>query len=152
MVTVLLKVYIHAPIERVWELFSDHEGYVRFKAVSFARLLKEGQGDRNGVGAVREIHALGVKFVEDILVFEPPRRLDYKVVKCNAPLEHENGRVDLIARGEGTELHWITRFRIKLPLIGPLLAPLARLQTRDSFYDLLLEAKDILETGPAGNS
>jgi len=151
-VTVLLKVYIHSPIERVWELFSDHEGYARFKAVSFAKLLKEGQGDRNGVGAVREIHALGVKFVEDILVFKPPRRLDYKVVKCTAPLEHEIGRMDLIQRGEGTELHWITRFRVKLPLVGPLLAPLARLQTRDKFYDLLLEAKDMLEAGPTRGS
>lgn len=151
METVLLKAYIHAPIERVWGLFSDHEGYTRFKAVTFAKLLEPGRVERNGVGAVREIHALGVKFVEDILVFEPPRRLDYKVVRCNTPLEHEIGRMDLIQRGEGTELHWITRFRVKVPLIGRLLGHWARMYTRDNFYDLLLEAKEILERDPTGS-
>ncbi len=148
MVTVLLKAYIHAPIERVWELFSDHEGYIRFKGVSLAKLLEPGRKERNGVGAVREVHALGVKFVEDILVFEPPRRLDYKVVKCNTPLEHEIGRMDMIQRGEGTEVHWITRFRVKVPLVGGLLSNWARMYTRDKFYDLLLEAKEMLETAP----
>lgn len=146
METVVLKTYIHAPIERVWEMVSDHEGYTQFRVVTFAKLLKEGQNERNGLGAVREIHLLGTKFVEEIIAFEPPRRLDYKVIRCSMPMEHEKGCVDLIPRGEGTEIHWVTRFYIKVPLIGTWLGHRARLQFRDAFYDSLLELKDKLES------
>jgi len=142
-----MKIYIHAPIERVWEGLSNHEGLIRFSDVTYARLLQEGQGNRNGLGAVREVHFHGVKFVEDIVAFEPPRLLEYKVKKCSMPIEHDIGRVELIARGEGTEVHYLTRFRVKVPVIGGWLGRRAALQFRNAFWDLLLEAKDLLEGG-----
>ncbi len=146
MESAVMKVYIHSPIERVWELISNHEGYPEvFEGVTSCKLLKEGKDDRNGVGATREVLIGRVRFVENIVVFDPPRRLEYRVIECSVPLDHELGRIDLIPRGEGTELHWVTTFHVAVPLIGGLLDPLFRLITRDRFYEGLLELKEKLE-------
>jgi len=146
MISVVLKAYIHAPIEQVWEAISDHEGYTRFKGIDLAKVVKEGEKERNGVGAVREVHGMGVKFVEDIVTYEPPRLLEYKVVRCNRPIEHDIGRVELIPRGEGTEIHWVSRFRMKVPLIGGWLGERNRVVARNWFYDFVLDMKEKLET------
>ena len=150
MQSIVMKAYIHAPIERVWDVFSDHEGYSRLKGVNYSKLLKEGTRERNGVGAVREVHGMGAEFIEDIVTYEPPRLLEYKVVRCNKPIEHEIGRVELISRGEGTEIHWVSRFRLKVPLIGNWLGERNRVVARDWFYDCVLDMKDKLE-GEASN-
>jgi len=50
MVSVVLKAYIHAPIEQVWEAISDHEGYTRFKGIDLAKLIKEGGKERRSTG------------------------------------------------------------------------------------------------------
>jgi len=145
MVSIELKAYIHTPIEQVWEAISDHEGYTRFKGIDLAKLVKEGVKERNGVGAVREVHGMGVEFVEDIVTYEPPRLLEYRVVRCNRPIEHEIGRVELIPRSEGTEIHWVSRFRLKIPLIGNWLGERTRVAGRDWFYDFVLDMKEKLE-------
>jgi hypothetical protein len=146
---IVVKAYIHAPIERVWNVFSDHEGYSSLKGVQYAKLLKEGAKERNGVGAVREVHGMGVEFIEDIVTYEPPRLLEYKVVQCSKPIDHEIGRVELIPRGEGTEIHWVSSFRLKIPLIGKWLGERTRLSSRDWFYNCVLDMKDKLEAEPA---
>ena len=145
MISVVLKAYIHAPVEKVWEAISDHEGYKRFRGIDLAKVIKGGEKERNGVGAVREVHGMGVKFVEDIVTYEPPRLLEYKVVRCNRPIEHDIGRVELIPRGEGTEIHWVSRFRMKIPLIGSWLGERNRVVARDWFYDFVLDMKEKLE-------
>jgi len=142
----IIKAYIHAPIERVWDIISDHEGYQEvFRVMTSCKLIKEGVDDRNGVGAVREILAGRVRFVEEILVFEAPNKIEYKIIECSLPFEHKLGRIDLIDRGEGTELHWVSTFRLKVPLIGGLLSRLARMATQDVFYKDLFRLKKKLE-------
>lgn len=149
MESIIVKVYIHAPIEQVWEVMSDHENYSRLKGVEYSKLLKEGEKERNGVGAVREIHGMGTKFIEDIVGYEPPRLLEYRVIRCSKPIEHEIGRVELIPRGDGTEIHWVSRFRLKTPLIGKWLGKRNRPVVRDWFYDCVLDLKDRLEADTA---
>ena len=146
MQSVIMKTYIHAQIKKVWEAISDYEGYTRFKGFDLAKVLKEGDKERNGLGTVREVHCMGSKFVENIVVFEPPSLLEYKVVKCSRPLGHKIGRIELIPRGEGTEIHWLTVFWLKIPCIGKWLEPRTRLEARDFFYDFLLDMKDKLES------
>lgn len=145
MESIVVKAYIHAPIEQVWEVMSDHENYSRFKGIEYSKLVKKGANERNGVGAVREVHGMGAKFVEDIVAYEPPRLLEYRVVRCSRPIEHEIGRVELIPRGDGTEIHWVSRFRVKIPLIGKWLGERNRAVARDGFYDFLLDIKEKLE-------
>jgi hypothetical protein len=46
---------IPAPPERVFDLISDHAGYVRFRGIRRSELLREGRPPPNGVGAIRRV-------------------------------------------------------------------------------------------------
>ena len=144
MQTIDVGTHIHASIERVWEFFSDHGGYTVLKGVSKAKLLEEGHGDKNGVGAVRMERVLGVTFIEDIVTFDPPNRLEYRVKKSTIPIRHEIGTMDFTACGTATDVHWVTRFEMRVPLVGWLLAPILCRVFSMVFQDLLTQAKAIL--------
>lgn len=145
MQTIDVTIRIRAPIERVWELISDHESYTFFKNVSEAKLLKEGTLEKNGLGAVRKVRVLGVTFVEDIVAFDPPKCLEYRVKKCTLPIRHEIGCMTLANRGEGTDIHWVTRFETPIPLVGRILAPILRGIFSKEFRSCLKQAKTRLE-------
>ena len=145
MQTIDVGTHIHAPVERVWELFSDYEGYTILKGVSKAKLLEEGRGEKNGVGAVRMVQVLGVTFVEDIVTFDPPHRLEYRVKKSTIPIQHEIGTMDLTTCGTATDVHWVSRFEMRIPLVGWLLAPILCRVFSMVFQDILNKSKAILE-------
>jgi uncharacterized protein YndB with AHSA1/START domain len=143
--TIDIRMHFRAPIEKVWELLSDHEGYVFIKEVSLAKLLQEGRDHRNGVGAVRKVRLQGVTFVEDIVTFDPPRCLEYRVKKCTIPIRHEIGRMEFTPVGDGTDLHWTSRFELPLPLVGKMLEPLLCRSTSKAFLSALEQARARLE-------
>ncbi len=146
METIQIKSYIHAPVERVWEVFGVHENYTILTGVKSARILRPGYNERNGVGSIREIRAdWGIKFIEEIVVCKPPWRVEYIVRKCTIPLRHELGRIDLIPRGDGTEIHWQSRFRIPAPLFGRCLSRFVRFAAQQKFNEAVLGAKSYLE-------
>jgi len=62
---------VKKPIDEVFEALSDHASYGSFKAVGVAKLVAEGDEERNGVGALRSIQTGPVKFWERITAFEP---------------------------------------------------------------------------------
>jgi uncharacterized protein YndB with AHSA1/START domain len=151
METAVIKAYIHAPAERVWHEITDHEGLARFRGVTRARLLRPGNPERNGVGAQREVVLGRIRFVEDVVRFEPPVVMEYRVRECTVPLRHELGRIRLRERGAGTEIHWTTTFHLDLPVVGRAATRLLRALVCDGFLGLLLELKDELETMPPGS-
>jgi uncharacterized protein YndB with AHSA1/START domain len=146
MQTIDISEHIHAPVERVWEFFTNHEGYIVFKGCSKAKLLEEGRDERNGAGAVRLERVLWVTFIEDIVTFDPPNRLEYRVKKSTIPgLWHEIGTMDFTTCGTATDVHWVTRFEVRIPLVGWLMAPILRIVFGTVFQNLLTQAKAILE-------
>jgi uncharacterized protein YndB with AHSA1/START domain len=118
MQTIDLNIHIQAPIERVWELLSDQEGYTFAKQVSEAKLLREGDSDKNGVGAVLKIRAMGATITWEIVTFDPPKRFEYRITHFPIPFRHESGTVDLTSRDGGTDANWVSSFEVPIPLIG----------------------------------
>lgn len=141
MQTIEVKRVIHAPIEKVFDLLSDHEGYRHFPGVRDAVLVKKGKRSKNGVGAVREIDAGIAWFREEITAYERPTRLDYKITASRPPLEHEGASVQLKETSQGTEVTWRSTLRIRIPLIGGLLTRLAVPQLAKAFASTLKDAE-----------
>lgn len=123
--TIVVKRTIKAPIEKVFDMISDHANYKDFPGVKDSELVKKGKPHKNGVGAVREIDTGAVWFQEQITAYERPTRLDYQIVKSRPPIEHKGGSVKLEATADGTAVNWTTTLRIKIPLIGGLLTRVA---------------------------
>lgn len=108
---------IHAPIDTVWEVLTDHRGYVKWAGVDESVLEREGTSDPNGVGAVRRIKKGIAGVTEEIVASEKPRTFSYKVV-AGPPVRDYLAVVNLTAAGNDTVVHWTVRFEPKLPLTG----------------------------------
>jgi SAM-dependent methyltransferase/uncharacterized protein YndB with AHSA1/START domain len=117
-----------APPEQVWQVYTDHAGWSAWAGLGRARLATEGHPDRNGVGAVRCFTTAGVSVYEEVLSFEPPKRMTYQVVRGGIPIMTNHlGEVLLEPDGGGTRLIWRCRFDSSVPGLG---APMRWLVTR----------------------
>jgi uncharacterized protein YndB with AHSA1/START domain len=112
----------------VWKVYTDHAGWSAWAGLGRARLETEGSPDRNGVGAVRRFTTGGVSVFEEVLAFEPPKRMTYRVVRGGIPIMKDHlGEVLLEPDGAGTRLIWRCRFDSSVPGLG---APMRWMLTR----------------------
>lgn len=112
---------INKPIAEVFAVLSDHANYAQFKGVDKSTLLVEGKLEKNGLGAVREIVAGGTNLHEEIVAFDPPYKLGYKVIKSKPlPYDHELGEITLEERGDKTHVTWRSVGHISIFLLGSL--------------------------------
>jgi hypothetical protein len=107
-----------APIDGVFELLSDHGNYDRFLGVTFSELVREGEDEPNGLGALRSIGVGPIRFQEEVTAFERPRRMDYLIRSVNIPLAHDGGSIRLEPAGAGTRVLWISTFGVPIPWVG----------------------------------
>jgi uncharacterized protein YndB with AHSA1/START domain len=141
MPTVRVTRTIRAPIEDVFNLLTDHANYEQFRGIRASKLLREGQPERNGVGAMRMIDVGPVRFEEEITAFERPTRMDYVIRRINLPFEHEGGTMRFEAIDGGTRVEWVTTFRFTVPAIGGLLGGAGTPLVRLGFISMLREAE-----------
>lgn len=111
---------VKKPINEVFEALSDHASYGLFKAVGTAKLLTEGDEERNGVGALRTVQTGAFKVWERITAFERPTHMQYQIEKSRPiKMQHNKGIIDLKDLGDGTtHVTWVSEGRIVVPLIG----------------------------------
>ena len=111
---------VKRPIDEVFEALSDHASYGLFKAVGTAKLLTEGDEERNGVGALRTVQTGAFKVWERITAFERPTHMQYQIEKARPiKMQHDKGIIDLKDLGDGTtHVTWVSEGRIVVPLIG----------------------------------
>ncbi len=115
------RVFPH-PVERVFARYTDHAGWSDWAGFGPVRLVQEGAPDRNGVGSVRAF-AVAPGLREEVVVFDPPRRQEYRVTQGAFPLADHHGEVVFTPEGSATRVTWRVRFRSKVPGLG---RPLAR--------------------------
>ena len=113
---------VKKPIDKVFEVISDHASYGSFKAIGVAKLVTEGDEERNGVGALRSIQTGPVKFWERITAFERPIHMQYQIEKSRPiKMQHYKGVIDLKDLGDGTtQVTWVSEGRLVMPLVGRL--------------------------------
>jgi uncharacterized protein YndB with AHSA1/START domain len=111
----------NAPPQAVWDVYTDHAGWKTWAGVGGSRLATEGKPERNGTGAVRVLGNGPVRAFEEILDFEPPKRMTYRVVKGGLPMRDHLGEVRFEPDGEGTRVVWSCRFESRIPGLGGLM-------------------------------
>ena len=113
--------HFRAPVERVWARYTDHASWSTWAGLGRVRLAREGTPAPNGVGCVREFAAGGMGLQEEVVSFEPPRRMTYQVVRGGGPITDHLGEVLFEARDGGTDVTWRCRFRSRVPGLGGLI-------------------------------
>lgn len=119
--------HVAASPARVWGVVSDHTGMPRWTPFHRAVLERPGQPHPNGVGAVRSLHLIGPSTREEVLDFEPPHRLRYRLLS-GLPFRDYIGELTIEPEGTGSRLSTDLRFRARIPgtqFFGPIAIRLA---------------------------
>ncbi len=145
--TVQVQVHFDAPIGRVFEAVSDHETFLRTEdGRTRTKLLRAGLADRNGLGCLREVRVgRRVRYVEEITAWEPPASFEYTIREASMPMRHLGSRLTFASRDGGTDVTWIARIEIPVPILGyPLRLWIERRLAR-AFTEMLSAAKGRLD-------
>ena len=116
-----------APIERVFDRYTDWVSWTQWAGMGRVTLAQEGRPSPNGVGCVRRIANPGVAMDEEIVTFERPGRIAYRIVRGPMPMRDHLGEVTFEPDGTGTRVTWGCRFNATIPFLG---APLRWLIAR----------------------
>lgn len=122
MFSIKVERLINKPIYDVFYAITDHANYKLFRGIDDSSLIKEGAEHKNGLGAVREIKAGGAVLHEEIVAYEPPFKMGYKIIHSKPlPYDHQLGEVTLIETDGKTLVTWRSEGHITVPILGTLL-------------------------------
>jgi uncharacterized protein YndB with AHSA1/START domain len=111
-----------APVERVFGHLAEHENLASVFGAKIRRLNDGTDGNRNGVGSVRELKiGPAPPFEETVTEFVPGELIRYRITK-GSPLRDHEGVLTFTPNGAGTHLHYEISFGSKLPGVDRLVA------------------------------
>src|SRR5512143_2442416 len=102
------------PPEVVFDRYTDHVSWQRWAGLGRVTLARQGVPAPNGVGCVRVISTAGIGVHEEILSFERPRRMTYRLIKGPVPLRDHVGEV-VFEPAAGTRVTWRCQFNSAVP-------------------------------------
>lgn len=91
------------PPEILWGVVTDHEGMGRWMGARTHVIASPPDG---GQGTVRRMKAGPFTIDEEVILYDPPRRMAYRMVR-GLPLRYHRGEVRIAPWGDGgSELSW----------------------------------------------
>lgn len=103
------------PPERIFAYLSEHENLAEIFGAKVTRLRDGKDGERNGVGSVRQLKVGPMPpFEETVTEFVVPERIVYKITK-GSPLRDHLGVMTFARDGEGTLLSYDIRLGSPVP-------------------------------------
>lgn len=120
-----LQASISAPIEVVFDVLTDHRGYVSLIALRSSTLEREGEPAPNGVGAIRVLRLVGPPIREQVTTFDRPFRFTYKLLS-GAPVRTYSATVELAEQGALTALTYRIDSVPSIPVPAALWSALVR--------------------------
>ena len=109
-----------APPPAVWRWLADASSWSEWSMLSDTSLESPGSPTPDGVGAIRRLGRAGRFSREEVLEFEPPLHLGYRLLS-GVPVRDYVAGVYLSADGGGTLIVWRARFTAKVPGTGLLI-------------------------------
>lgn len=118
MQTIDLTRVIPAPIDIVFDEYTDHERLSDLPMAVSSTVTTPGRTEKNGLGAIRRLNAVAIQLEEEITAFERPHLMEYRIIWSFPKARHELGRVEFTEVPGGTQVHWTTVFSVHLPVLG----------------------------------
>lgn len=105
---------IDAPVAAVWEVMTDHVRYARWGSAKTVIIERPGTPAPNGLGAIRCFQAGPMKVREEVIAWEPPTRMTYRL---NSKQMTKTYTSKMVLRDEGgvTVLEWSSTFEPRVP-------------------------------------
>lgn len=109
MAEIVLQQRFAAPTDKVFDAITDHEGMGAWMPGATVTLDRPGSAERNGLGAIRRIRARGLVILEEVVRFERPTAMDYRVLR-GGPIRDHLGAIRIEDHGDESGLEWRIRF------------------------------------------
>ena len=105
---------IAAPIEAVWAVMTDHARYARWGSAKQVTIERAGVPAPNGLGAIRCFHAGPMKVREEVIAWDEPTRMTYRLNSKQLTRRYES---DMVLHDDNgvTVLEWSSTFVPRLP-------------------------------------
>ncbi len=110
-----------APVETVWPLVGEADRWSEWSFLTRTGRERDGAPDPDGVGAVRRFTSHGVGSREEVVAWDPPGHLAYRVLS-GFPVRDYRADVTLTSVDGGTRIEWAGTYRPKWPGTSRLLA------------------------------
>jgi uncharacterized protein YndB with AHSA1/START domain len=107
------------PPERIFAHLAEHENLAEVFGAKVTRL-RDGEGERNGVGSVRQLR-IGplAPFEETVTEFVAPQRIVYRITK-GGPLRGHVGTMTFAPTDGGTRFVYDIRIASPIPGVAPI--------------------------------
>ena len=138
-----------APVDVVWPLVGEARNWHRWSFLTASGLEREASPVPDGVGAIRKFTILGVGSREEVVAWDPPGHLAYRILS-GFPVRNYRSDVTLTPDGTGTRIEWAGTYDPKWPGTGGVLAAVLGFMMRRFARDLTLYA-DGPVTGPSSD-
>ncbi|MBF6330471.1 SRPBCC family protein [Nocardia transvalensis] len=116
--TVDLERTIQAPIADVFEWLTDATNFQRVPLIRRVTLVRPGNVAEHGVGAVRLLVTPLMRVTEEIVEYDPPRLMRYKILNAFPPLRFQDGSLTFTEVENGTRVRWHSEFEVAAPIFG----------------------------------
>ena len=148
MVTLHMERTIAASPQRVFDWLADPANLTTAPLSIRAGFVKG--WSEPGVGALREVTAVGVWFREEITAYDPPRSYSYRILRSFPAFDHEGGTLTFTPStstpsGEGTHVDWLSNYTHPVLAGGKALEAVTYRLLRWSFRALLDACAQALE-------
>lgn len=129
--TIIITQFVDAPIDIVFDTFTNHETYLSVFGVTKSTALKLGEDNQsNTVGAIRKVK-IGPLFIkEEVVGFERPFVWKYKFSDWFFPFIHLSGSMCFQKEENGTLVTWASSIEEKT-LLSTLILPFSSLVNKN---------------------
>ena len=135
---------IAASPERVFDWLADPANLTSSPLVLKAGWAKGSPGP--GVGALREVTAVGMWLREKITAYDAPRSYSYRILRSFPPSEHEGGTLTFSQSGDRTHVDWVATGTIPARAGGKVMEAVSSRLLRSSFLATLAGCAKALES------
>ncbi len=144
MVTLHVERTIAAPPERVFDWLADPANLTAAPLALRAGFAKG--SSEPGVGAMREVTGVGMRFREECTAYDAPKSYSYRIVRSFPVFDHEGGTLTFTPSGDGTHVDWVTTYTHPVRAGGKVMEAVTSRLLRSSFLAVLAGCAKALES------
>ncbi len=138
--TVKVQRTINAPTADVFEWLTDVTNFQRIPWVRRVTLVRPGNLTEHGIGSVRLLLTPLARITEEVVEYDPPRLIRYRMLKCSPAIWRQNGSLRFEEVEGGTRVTWICVFEVTTPVFSELWTLAAAPLTVMGFRTVLITA------------
>lgn len=112
---------VDGDIETVFAAMTEHPRIAAHPGVASLTVIQPGEPVEHGPGAIREVELPRATFREQVVAWDPPTELEYRIVQASVPIEHIEGLILLEPVGAGTRVIWRSGFIARVPFLAGLI-------------------------------